>query len=52
MSDEYVRELKEKMKQSMQQLRLENDRESEQACHLFLQSSYQCIERKLKNREY
>ena len=39
-SQEYVIELKERIRQSVDLLRQENSRESEQACQLFLQCSY------------
>lgn len=51
-ADEYIGELKNKMKTMFQQVKEENERESNQACQMFLQESYTFIERKLKNKEF
>jgi hypothetical protein len=51
-ADEYVKELKMKMKTMFNQIKEENERESMQACSVFLSESYSFIERKLKNKEF
>jgi hypothetical protein len=47
-----MKELKYKMKTLYQQIKDENERESNQACQMFLSESYSFIERKLKNKEF
>ena len=51
-SQEFLIELKSKIKILYQQIAEENERESTHACHMFLSESYSFIERKLKNREF
>lgn len=51
-ADEYIRELKAKLKLTYDQIKEENERESTNACQVFLSESYSFIERKLKNKEF
>ncbi len=51
-AEEFITELKNKMKTLYTQIKEENERESNQACQMFLQESYTFIERKLKNKEF
>jgi hypothetical protein len=40
------------MKQRYHAIREDNERESNNTCHMFLTEAYSFIERKLKNREF
>ncbi len=51
-SDNYLQELKMKMKSKYQQVKEENEMESNNSCHNFLSQAYVFIERKLKNKEF
>ena len=51
-SEEYVRELKGKMKLIYEQIKEKNERECYNACQMFLGEAYSFIERKLKNKEF
>ena len=49
---ELIRDLKEKIKFKYQDLKEENERQSAQYCTSFLIDSYQCIDAKLKGKEF
>ena len=51
-SEEYVRELKGKMKLTYEQIKEKNERECYNTCQMFLGEAYSFIERKLKNKEF
>ena len=51
-ADEYIKELKSKLKQTYLSIKEENERESNNSCQQFLGESYSFIERKLKNKEF
>lgn len=51
-AEEFIRELRNKMKNLYLQIKEENERESNHACSMFLAESYTFIERKLRNKEF
>ena len=50
--EEYIRELKLKMKQLFYQIKDENEREGNNSCNAFLEESYNIIQRKLKTNDF
>lgn len=50
--EEFLQQLKQKMRQKLQHFSLENEKASESQCELFLAANYEPIAHKLSNNEY
>jgi hypothetical protein len=50
--EEYIRQLKEKMADKLEQYKNDNISQTEQQCYMFLNANYESIEHKLRNQEY
>lgn len=50
--EEYIRQLKEKMADKLEQYKIDNINQTEQECYMFLNNNYESIEHKLRNQEY
>ena len=50
--EEFLANLKSKMQEKLQMLRIENEKTSEQICVMFLQQNYEPIEKNLRNQQY